>query len=221
MKRLKAMAAIMAAATILSTGVVPVCAADNSAEVAAVQAMLESDAAYQSEVFSVTADAAVGYREFRWGNLDSGYLDAKAYKTDLESVSMANDSLASGSTFLYDENSESYVLTIQTQSVPHLGYTASPTSATATYYLAGTSGGEVTVDCAVADNTITVAIPEDAYGFTKSDGSIPGGYANMIKVSMKTTLADTIIGTIAPSMASPTFYYAFDVAATNPSNSAE
>ena len=48
--------------------------------------------------------------------LKSGTLSGTAYKVDLESTSMANDSLDNGSTFVYDADSDSYVLTIKTKS---------------------------------------------------------------------------------------------------------
>ena len=130
---------------------------------------------------------------------------------------MANDSLDNGSTFVYDADSDSYVLTIKTksadQSFSGKVFNAKPKSAKITYYL---DGELVEADCVVDQdaNTITATIPEEASGFAKEDGTIPGDYQNMIKVNMTTTLKDNWLASLVfpTAMLSPTFYYAFNVA---------
>lgn len=222
MKKVKAMAAIMAATAVISTGAgaVPTFAADAAPSAQTVQAMkvaVNADAKVQSEVAAFASEATTIASDLNWNNLKSGTLSGTAYKVDLESTSMANDSLDNGSTFVYDADSDSYVLTIKTksadQSFSGKVFNAKPKSAKITYYL---DGELVEADCVVDQdaNTITATIPEEASGFAKEDGTIPGDYQNMIKVNMTTTLKDNWLASLVfpTAMLSPTFYYAFNVA---------
>lgn len=220
MKRAKAMAAIMAATAVVSLGALPVQAADATVSAQEVQIMKEAiaeDAQVQDEVMAIADEAATTSQVFDWGGLTQGTLSATAYKVDLESVSMANDSLATGSSFVYDSTAKAYVLTIKTQSANQSFsdkiFSAKPKSATVTYYNANDT--QITVACAVNQdaNTITVSIPDSAKGFADVNGDIPGDYANMIKVKMTTTLEDNWLANLLfpEAMKAPTFYYAFDV----------
>lgn len=220
MKRAKAMAAIMAATAVVSLGALPVQAADATVSAQEVQIMKEAiaeDAQVQDEVMAIADEAETTSKALNWSGLTQGSLSATAYKVDLESVSMANDSLATGSSFVYDSTARAYVLTIKTQSADQSFsdkiFSAKPKSATVTYYSGST---ETTVDCVVDQNanTITLSIPRSAKGFAKTDGTIPGDYANMIKVKMTTTLTDNWLADLIfpEAMKAPTFYYAFNVA---------
>lgn len=222
MKKVKAMAAIMAATAVISTGVgaVPTFAADAAPSAQTVQAMkvaVNADAKVQSEVAALASEATTISKAFDWQDLTEGTISATAYKVDLESTSMANDSLDSGSSFVYDDETDSYILTIKTksadQSFSGKVFNAKPKSAQITY---NEGNEQKVVDCVVDQdaNTITATIPGTASGFAKEDGTIPGNYQNMIKVKMTTTLEDNWLASLVfpPAMLSPTFYYAFNVA---------
>lgn len=220
MKRLKAMAAIMAAATILSTGVVPVCAADASYDVAAVEAEIMEDAAVQSEIQALSESKDLTKKAFDWKGLQSGetrtIVDAAAYKVDNSDVSMANGGLATGSTVTKNSDG-TYTLAIKTQPMEQtfLGTTATGTisAATATYYL---NGGETTKACTVEGNTVTLVLEADAMGLAFKDGDTTnaGSKDNMIQVSFESTISPSWVGAILPSaMKNPTALYAFNVPA--------
>lgn len=140
MKKVKAMAAIMAATAVISTGAgaVPTFAADAAPSAQTVQTMKEfvQSADVQSEVRATAAEADTTYSEFDFGSLttvgQTGNLTGEAYKVDLSKTSMANNSLDSGSTVKLTDNG--YEFTIKTKSQTYLGKTAKPKSATVTYY---------------------------------------------------------------------------------------
>lgn len=222
MKRMKAMAAIMAATAVVSTCALPVCAAESSASgVQAVAEAVAADEEVQSEVVALSEETTTQAVAFDWSNLgllSTGNITDTAYKVDLSDESMADDSLADGSTVMYTLDSEGnyvYQFTIMTTSAEQ-GYeghifTAKPTSAVVTYYTS--SGTVATVNCNVSDGKITFNLPADAKGMAPTSGSIPGGYKNMIKVNMTTSLNDNWLADLIfpDAMKNPTFFYAFTV----------
>lgn len=222
MKKVKAMAAIMAATAVISTGAgaIPTFAADAAPSAQTVQAMEKfvQSADVQSEVRATASEADTTYSEFDFGSLttvgQTGSLTGEAYKIDLSKTSMANNSLASGSTVKLTDNG--YEFTIKTKSQTYLGQTAKPKSATVTYYgLNEDEEYEVkTIECAVADDgtEITFTLPEDAAGLQPKTKDIPADYKNMLKVKMTTTLKDSWGTSIFPeAMTAPTFFYLFNV----------
>ena len=223
MKKVKAMAAIMAATAVISTGAgaIPTFAADAAPSAQTVQAMEKfvQSTDVQSEVRATASEADTTYSEFDFGSLttvgQTGNLTGEAYKVDLSKTSMANNSLDSGSTVKLTDNG--YEFTIKTKSQTYLGKTAKPKSATVTYYEVNDNGDyiEQTMDCVVADDgsQITFTLPDGAAGLEPTTTSIPDSYKNMLKVNMTTTLKDSWVSGIFPEpMTAPTFFYLFNVA---------
>lgn len=224
MKKVKAMAAIMAATAVISTGVgaVPTFAADAAPSAQTVQAMEKfvQSADVQSEVRATASEAATTNAEFDFGSLEDenqvGNLTGEAYKVDLSETSMANNSLDSGSTVEITE--DGYAFTIKTKSQTYLGNTAKPKTATVTYYEYNSKTKayeEKTIDCDVKSDgsQITFTLPDNAAGLKPASTTIPDGYKNMLKVKMTTTLKDSWLSGIFPeAMTAPTFFYLFNVA---------
>lgn len=227
MKRAKAMAAIMAATAVVSLGALPVQAADaNNSQVQAIQAEVAADPQIQSEVMAVAEEETTVAKAFNWGGLttigQTAGLNAAAYKVDLSETSMANNSLASGSTVKLTD--QGYEFTIMTKSYSYLGQSAKPKSATVTYHEVTvkddetgeiTRSTEVTKACTVLqdENKITFTLPTNAAGLEGTTNGIPDNYQNMIKVQMTTTLKDSWLGGLFPdAMTAPTFFYLFNVA---------
>ena len=218
--KFKKLAAVLAAAMMLSTGVVPVMAAETVSveptahQVMEIQEAIESDVEIQKEIQALAAEVETEANEFDWSDLEvgqTGNLLEMAFKTDLESESMAGNALPGGSTVTRQE--DGYCFTIKTKGFSMMGMTAEPKTVSVTYYDAY---GEEITDTAVLVETddgtydVTFVIPNDAQGMYP-DGAA-ADYANMIKVKMTTTLEDNWLGGLFPeAMKNPTFFYAFNV----------
>lgn len=220
MKKMKAMAVILAATMMIGGSGVSALAAQpavSAAQIQEVQTVLLSDADVQSEIMAVANEAETTAQAFDWNNLQVGEtaeLSEQAYKVDLSGESMAKDSLAGGSTVT--RTSTGYLFTIKGQTIEKYylvgTFTAYPTKVTVTLY--NSDEEEVPISAtvsAVVDKKVDISfeIPEDYMGMKPE--SAAAGYANMIKVSMKTNQSDGTLGKLLPAMVSPTFFYAFNV----------
>lgn len=222
MKKMRAMAAILAAATILSAGGMTAMAADydaaavSEAQVMAIQEEIASDAEIQSEIAAIADEVATSPQEFDFDGMvvgEEANLTGTAYKVDLSKVSMANSSFEETTTSTIEVKEEGYYFTLYAKSFKYSGYTAEPKSVNVTYYNA--AGSEETISASMvksgAEYVISFMIPSDAKGMAPS--GIAANYTNMIKVKMTTTLEDSWLGGLFPeAMKNPTFFYAFDVA---------
>lgn len=222
MKKMRAMAAILAAATILSAGGMTAMAADydaaavSEAQVMAIQEEIASDAEIQSEIAAIADEVATSPQEFDLdgkGVGDVGHLSGTAYKVDLSDVSMANNSLEGTTVPSIEVKTDGYYFSLYAKSFTLMGQTADPKSVSVTYYNA--EGSEETTSASLvksgSEYLISFVIPSDAKGMAPS--GVAEDYTNMIKVKMTTTLEDSWLGGLFPeAMKNPTFFYAFDVA---------
>lgn len=173
-----------------------------------------SIATYASEV--ATTPAA-----FNWGNVDEdgeGVLSPMlAVKlSDPSATSMANDAIVSG-TVVREGGIPTF--TIETQPITMSGITGNLKSLGVYYYASAdaTEMSSMTVTPKSGSNTITFTLPEGAYGLststtpTTSDGT---ALNNMLKVKIKTDIADKWYGSVVPDvMKNPTCFVAFNVVA--------
>ena len=87
-----------------------------------------------------------------------------------------------------------------------------PTKATVTVY--DREKNKVEIPCEVektSDKTVDIIFEIKDDQMSMKGRKNPFDYDNMIKVQMKTSLSDSILGSWVPAMVSPTFFYAFNV----------
>ena len=233
--KFKKLAAVLAAATMLSTGVVPVMAAETVSveptahQVMEIQEAIESDVKIQSEVRAANDTKAAIEDEFDLGTLgkDGVYTSGTAkvsahhsYRADNEGISMSDGGIVQNSDIsnVTVNNDGTITLMIETQSISYtfMGITASGTlsGATVHYYL----NGEEKAAAASADgNVLTVTLENGAQGMQFEDGSTDnaGSMDNMLLIEFATNitgLPNWIISLLPDAMKNPTAYYGFNVA---------